>query len=83
VKTSNLKKLLRIITLDFDVRDQPVIHLSDVRDQPAIHLSAVLRPCGVLHQLYIDFRKAYDSLRMEELYNILIGVGIPAKIKSY
>ena len=30
-------------------------------------------------QLFIDFKKAYDSVRREVLYNILIGFGI-AKI---
>jgi hypothetical protein len=27
---------------------------------------------GRAHQLFIDFSKAYDSVRREELYNILI-----------
>jgi hypothetical protein len=30
-----------------------------------------------VHQLFIDFKKAYDSVRREVLYNILIGFGIP------
>jgi hypothetical protein len=29
------------------------------------------------HQLFIDFKKAYDSVRREVLYNILIEFGIP------
>jgi hypothetical protein len=29
-----------------------------------------------VHQLFIDFKKAYDSVRMEALYNILIQFGI-------
>jgi len=32
------------------------------------------------HQLFIDFRKAYDSVRREVLYNILIEFGIPKKL---
>ena len=32
-----------------------------------------------MHQLFIDFRKAYDSIRWEFLYNILIEFGIPMK----
>jgi hypothetical protein len=30
-----------------------------------------------VHQIFIDFKKAYDSVRTEELYNILIEFGIP------
>jgi hypothetical protein len=33
-----------------------------------------------LHQLFIDFKKAYDSVRREALYNILIEFGIPRKL---
>jgi hypothetical protein len=33
-----------------------------------------------LHQLFIDFKKAYDSVRREVLYNILIEFGIPRKL---
>jgi len=35
-----------------------------------------------VHQLFIDFRKAYDSVRREVLYNILIEFGIPMKLVS-
>jgi len=33
-----------------------------------------------VHQLYIDFMKAYDSVRREVLYKILIEFGIPRKL---
>ena len=33
-----------------------------------------------VHQLFIDFKKAYDSVRREVLYNILIEFGIPMKL---
>jgi hypothetical protein len=34
----------------------------------------------VVHQLFVDFKKAYDSVRREVLYNILIESGIPLKL---
>jgi hypothetical protein len=33
-----------------------------------------------VHQLFIDFKKAYNSERREVLYNILIEFGIPMKL---
>ena len=33
-----------------------------------------------IHQLFIDFKKAYDSVRREVLYNIVIEFGIPKKL---
>jgi hypothetical protein len=33
-----------------------------------------------VHQLFIDFKKIYDSFRREVLYNILIEFGIPMKL---
>jgi hypothetical protein len=33
-----------------------------------------------VHQLNIDFKKAYDSVRREVLYNILIEFGVPMKL---
>jgi hypothetical protein len=35
---------------------------------------------GIVHQLFIEFKKAYDSVRREVLYNILIEFGIPRKL---
>jgi hypothetical protein len=34
---------------------------------------------GTVHQLFIDFKKAYNSVRREVLYSILIEYGIPRK----
>ena len=33
-----------------------------------------------MHRLFRDFKKAYDSVRREALYNILIEFGIPKKL---
>jgi hypothetical protein len=33
-----------------------------------------------VHQLFIDFKNAYDSVRREALYNILIEFGNPKKL---
>jgi hypothetical protein len=35
---------------------------------------------GTVHQLFIDFRKAYDSVRREVLYKILIEFGTSRKL---
>ncbi|KAJ4448772.1 hypothetical protein ANN_00163 [Periplaneta americana] len=35
---------------------------------------------GRVHQLFIDFKKAYDSVKREVLYDILIEFGIPKKL---
>jgi hypothetical protein len=33
-----------------------------------------------VHQLFIDFKKAYDSVRREVLTNIIIEFGVPMKL---
>ncbi|KAJ4429180.1 hypothetical protein ANN_26183 [Periplaneta americana] len=35
---------------------------------------------GTVHQLFIDFKKAYDSVKREVLYDTLIEFGIPKKL---
>jgi hypothetical protein len=35
---------------------------------------------GTVHQLFIDFKKACDSVMREVLHNILIESGIPRKL---
>jgi hypothetical protein len=35
---------------------------------------------GAVHQLFVDFKKAYDAVRREVLYNILREFGIPLKL---
>jgi hypothetical protein len=33
-----------------------------------------------VHQLFVDFKGAYDSVRREVLYNIVIEFGVPMKL---
>jgi hypothetical protein len=35
---------------------------------------------GTVHQLFIDFKKAYDSVKREVLYNILLEFDTPKKL---
>jgi hypothetical protein len=35
---------------------------------------------GMVHKIFIDFKKAYDSVRWEVLYSILSEFGIPRKL---
>jgi len=61
-------KLLGIISMDFDATGQIVIIY------PAFikYLRKKQEYNEAVHQLFIDFTKAYDSVRREVLYNILI-----------
>jgi hypothetical protein len=33
-----------------------------------------------VHQLFVDFKKAYDSVRRKVLYNIFMEFGVPMKL---
>ena len=35
-----------------------------------------------VHQLYIDFKKVYDSIKRERMYEILTRWGIPKKLAN-
>jgi hypothetical protein len=60
--------------VDFDVIDQLLIRYSasDTGEKKGKYSMRV-------HQLFIDFKKAYDSPRREVLYNILTAFGTPMK----
>jgi len=65
-----------LINVDFDTADQLLIIYSAfikyLRKKMGIQRSSA--------QLFIDFKKAYDAVRREVLYNILIEFGIPMKL---
>jgi sorting nexin-29 len=69
-------KLLGTISVDCDVTDQLLIRVSAfVR-----YWKKRWEYTETVHQIFIDFKKAYDSVRREVLYNILIEFGIPMKL---
>jgi hypothetical protein len=69
-------KLLGIISVGFDVTDQLLISFSAfVR-----YGRKKWEYNETVHQLFIDFKKAYDSVSREVLYNILIEFGEAMKL---
>ena len=60
------------ISVDFDLTGH-ILCIRQVLEKKWEYNEAV-------NQLYIDFKKAYDSVRREVLYNILIEFGIPMKL---
>jgi hypothetical protein len=60
----------------FDVTDQQVmkffLHPSDAGEKLEFN--------ETVHQLFIDFKKAYVSVRREVFYSILIEFGVPMKL---
>jgi hypothetical protein len=71
-------KFLGTISVGFDVSDQlQIIFSASVRYWRKIEVYY-----ETVHQLFIDFKKAYDSTRGEVLYNILIEFEVPMKLVS-
>ncbi|KAJ4435487.1 hypothetical protein ANN_18103 [Periplaneta americana] len=68
----NIKIDLREV--GYDGRDW--INLAQDRDQWRAYVRAAMN----LRFLFIDFKKAYDSLKRQVLYDILIEFGIPKKL---
>jgi hypothetical protein len=69
---------LGIINVDFEATAQLlVIYSAFVK-----YLRKKWEYSGAVHQLFIDFKKAYDSVRREALCNILIQFGITMKLTS-
>jgi hypothetical protein len=70
------RKLLGIINMDSDAIGQLLIIYSvfvKILEKKWEYNEAV-------HQLFIDFKKTYDLVRREALYNILIEFGISKKL---
>jgi hypothetical protein len=68
-------KLLGIICVGFDVTDQLLIRFSAFVRYWRNNWSTMRQYID-----FIDFKKVYDSVRREVLYNILIQFGIPMKL---
>jgi hypothetical protein len=69
-------KLLGITNVDSGVIDQQLIKFSI----SGRYWRKKWEYNGMVPQLFIDFKKAYDSVRREVLYSILIEFGIPRKL---
>ena len=70
------RKLSGIINVVFNATDRLLIIYSCIRQI----LEKKWEYSEEVHQLFIDFKKAYDSVRREVLYKILIEFGIPKKL---
>jgi len=70
------RKSLRIINVDFDATGQLLIIYSTF----VKYFRKKWEYNEAVHQLFIDFKKAYDSVRKKALYNILIEFTIPMKL---
>jgi len=70
------RKLLGIINVDFDAACQLLIIYSAF----VKYLKKKWEYSEAVHELFIDFKNAYDSVRREVLYNILTEFGIPMKL---
>ena len=66
------KKLLGIISVDSDTKDH-IFCIHQILEKKWEYNEAV-------HQLFIDFKKAYDSVRRAVLHYILIEFGIPMEL---
>jgi hypothetical protein len=71
------RKLLEIISVDLEVNSSTADHIFYIRpilEEKWKHNEAV-------HQLFTDFQKAYDSVRKEVLYDIIIIIELGSSMK--
>jgi hypothetical protein len=66
-------KLLGITDVDFDVTGLRLIRFS-------MSVNYRRKSGSTVHQLFIDFKKAYDSVWREVFYSIRSEFGIPRKL---
>jgi hypothetical protein len=66
-------KLLGTTNVDFDIIGDQIFYIRQILEKKWEYK-------GTVHKLFIDFKKAYDSVRREVLYSILIEFGIPRKL---
>jgi hypothetical protein len=69
-------KLLWIISINLDATGQLLIIYSAFTQ----HLGKKWEYNAVVHQFFIDFKKTYDSVRREVLYNTMTEFSIPMKL---
>jgi hypothetical protein len=62
--------------MGFDINrtttDQIFLHSSDTREKWDYN--------ATVHQLFLDFKKAYNSIRRKVLYNTVTEFGVPMKL---
>jgi hypothetical protein len=68
-------KLLGIISVDFDLTDQLLIRFFFIHQI----LEQKWEYDETVRQLFIDFKKACDSIR-KEVYSVLVEFGVPMKL---
>jgi hypothetical protein len=64
-----------IINVDFDATCKLLIIYSTF-----VKYLSKWESSEAMHQLFIDFKKGYDSVIRKALYNILIEFGVPIKL---
>jgi hypothetical protein len=70
------RKLLGGISVDLDV----IGRLLTIYSAFVKYLKRKWEYNEAVHQLFIDFKKAHDSVRREVLYNIVFELGIPMEL---
>ena len=59
--------------MDVDVRDQLLVCICQVLDKRKTKWEYN----ETVHQLFMDFNKAYNAVRREIFYNVFIAFGVP------